>query len=129
MVGQPDIKLQKIKDDIEEKYIVSVLGFDYYNTKTNNLEKAGEDKIAMWLLDTNYDERSLYPRQVFFPLSGSKDGWEKLRKSLKSELNSELIDKFKGTKSIPFKAENHKKIAVKIIDDRGIESLIIKTLD
>ena len=81
------------------------------------------------MLDTNYDERSVYPRQVFFPLSGNKDGWSKLKKNLKSEINEELIDKFTGTESIPFKAENHKKIAVKIIDDRGIESLIIKTLD
>lgn len=130
LVGQPDVKVQKItKGDHKGKYTVSIQGFDYYNTKTNELEKGGKDKIAIWMLDTNYDERSLYPRQVFFPLSGNKDGWEKLKKSLKSELNLELIDKFKGTESIPFKVENHKKIAIKIIDDRGIESLIIKTLD
>ena len=130
LVGQPDIKVQKItKGEHKEKYAVSIQGFDYYNTKTNTLEKGGKDKIAMWMLDTNYDERSLYPRQVFFPLSGNKDGWEKLKKSIKSEINEELIDKFKGTESIPFKAETHKKIAVKIIDDRGIESLIIRTLD
>ena len=130
LVGQPDVKVQKItKGDHKGKYTVSIQGFDYYNTKINSLEKGGKDKIAMWMLDTNYDNRSLYPRQVFFPLSGSKDGWEKLKKSLKSEINEELIDRFKGTESLPFKAENHKKIAVKIIDDRGIESLIIKTLD
>ena len=83
----------------------------------------------MWMLDTNYDGRSVYPRQVFFPLSGIKDGWSKLQKSLKSEINEELIEKFRGTESIPFKAKNHKRIAVKIIDDRGIESLVIKTLN
>ena len=130
LVGQPDVKVHKItKGEHKGKYTVSIQGFDYYNTKTNNLEKGGKDKIAIWLLDTNYDERSLYPRQVFFPLSGSKDGWERLKKNLKSELNLELMDKFKGTESIPFKPENHKRIAVKIIDDRGIESLIIKALD
>jgi len=130
LVGQPDVKVQKItKGDHKGEYTVSIQGFDYYNTKTNELEKGGKDKIAMWMLDTNYDERSLYPRQVFFPISGNKDGWEKLRKSLKSELSLELMDKFKGTESIPFKVESHKKIAIKIIDDRGIESLIIKTLD
>ena len=130
LVGQPDIKIQKIiKGEHKGKYTVSIQGFDYYNTKTNDLEKGGKDKIAMWMLDTNYDERSLYPRQVFFPLSGNEDGWAKLKKSLKSEINEELIDKFKGTESIPFEAENYKKIAVKIIDDRGIESLVIKTLD
>ncbi|MDE0118501.1 MAG: DNA methyltransferase [Bdellovibrionales bacterium] len=130
LVGQPDVKVQKIvKGEHKGKYTVRIQGFDYYNTKTNELEKGGKDKIAIWMLDTNYDERSLYPRQVFFPLSGNKDGWEKLKKSLKSELNLDLMDKFKGTEAIPFKAENHKKMAIKIIDDRGIESLIIKTLD
>ncbi len=128
LVGQPDVKVEKLTKD-KGKYKVSIQGFDYYNTKTNSMEKGGKDKIAIWMLDTNYDERSLYPRQVFFPLSGNKDGWAKLKKSLKTEINEELIDKFKGTESLAFKAENHKKIAVKIIDDRGIESLIIKALD
>ena len=130
MIGQPDIEIQKItKGEHKGKYTVSVQGFDYYNTKTNNIDKGGKDKIAIWMLDTNYDERSLYPRQVFFPLSGSKDGWNKLKKTLKTEINEELMDKFKGTKSIPFHAGNYKKIAVKIIDDRGIGSLIIRDLD
>ena len=130
LVGRPDVKVKKAaKGEYKGKYTVSIEGFDYYDTKTNKIEKGGKDRIAMWMLDTDYDERSLYPRQVFFPLSGNKDGWEKLKKSLKSEINEELMDKFKGTESIPFKPESRKKIAVKIIDDRGIESLVIKTLD
>ena len=130
LVGQPDISLKKIKTgDNKGKYIVVVEGFDYYDTKTNSYKRGKQEHIAMWMLDTNYDNRSLYPRQVFFPLSGSKDGWSKLKKTLKAEINEELIDKFTGTESIPFKAENHKTIALKIVDDRGIESLVIKSLD
>ena len=130
LVGQPDVQIKKItKGKDKGKYTVSIQGFDYYNTKTNTIEKGVKNQIAMWMLDTNYDDRSVYPRQVFFPLSGSRDGWSKLKKSLKSEINEELIDKFTGTESIPFKAETYKKIAVKIIDDRGIESLVIKKLD
>ena len=130
LVGQPDISIKKIsKGEDKGKYKVQLEGFDYYDTKSNSLQRGGKNKIAMWMLDTNYDGRSLYPRQVFFPLSGNKAGWAKLKKVLKSEIDEELIDKFKGTESIPFKAESHKKIAIKIIDDRGIESLIIKTLD
>jgi adenine-specific DNA-methyltransferase len=37
----------------------------------------------MWMLDTDYDERSLYPRQVFFPIAGAKDGWARLAKNLR----------------------------------------------
>ena len=130
LVGQPDVQIRKIKEgEHKEKYTVSINGFDYYDTRENDLKKGSKDQIAMWMLDTNYDNRSLYPRQVFFPLSGNKGGWGKLKKTLKSEIDEDLIDEFKGTESIPFKAENHKKIAVKIIDDRGIESLVIKSLD
>ena len=80
----------------------------------------------MWLLDTDYDDRSLFPSQVFFPMAGSKDGWAKLSKDLKADLDEDKLNAFKGTISIPF--EKGHKIAVKIIDDRGIECLRVITL-
>ncbi len=129
LVGQPDVSLKKIsKGEHKGKYTASVEGFDYYDTKTNSVQTGGKKNIAFWMLDTDYDGRSLYPRQVFFPLAGGSGGWERLKKALRSEINEALMDKFKGTESLPFKPENHKKIAVKIIDDRGIESLVIKPL-
>jgi len=79
----------------------------------------------MWMLDTDYDERSLYPQQVFFPMSGTSDGWLKLAKTLKSEIDEQLIEHYSGTKSLPFSIGANKQVAVKIIDDRGIESLRI----
>ncbi len=126
LIGQPDIDIGQNRDG---KYVVQVKGFDYYNTKTNSLEKGGKDQIAMWMLDTNYDEKSVYPRQVFFPLSSSKHDWTKLKKTLKAEIDEDLMDKFTGTESIPFELGHHKKIAVKIIDNRGIESLIVRVLN
>ena len=102
---------------------VTVHGFDYYNTKTGNVESGGADKIAVWLLDTDYDGRSLYPRQVFFPMAGENEGWAKLAKNLKAEIDEELIEAYRGTVSLPFAPGEHKRIAVKIVDDRGIESL------
>ncbi len=77
----------------------------------------------MWMLDTDYDGRSLFPRQIFFPMAGSKDGWARLAKNLKVEIDEEKIEAFRGTVSLPFTPG--KLIAVKIIDDRGIESLKI----
>ncbi len=121
LMGQPDIELKKEGG----KYVVQVNGFDYYNTKTGEIESGDSSKIAMWELDTDYDGRSLYPRQVFFPMSGDGEGWDKLAKSVKAIIDEDLIEKYKGNKSIPFKPGNNKQIAVKIIDDRGIESLKI----
>jgi len=79
----------------------------------------------MWLLDTDYEGHSLYPRQVFFPLADEDGGWSRLARNLKAEIDSELIEAYRGTVSVPFEAGEHKRAAVKVIDDRGIESLKI----
>jgi len=124
LMGQPDITVEKIKDN-KNKYKVTVNGFDYYNTRTGNIESGGSDKIAMWMLDTDYDGRSIFPRQVFFPMAGKKEGWTKLAKNLKAEIDQDLIESYRGIESLPFVLGDHKRIAVKIVDDRGIESLRI----
>jgi len=126
LIGQPDVTLEKITEGKDKgKYQVRVRGFDYYNTKTGSLESGGTANIAMWLLDTDYDGRSLFPRQVFFPMAGEKEGWSRLARNLKAEIDEDLIEAFRGTVSLPFKPGDNKRIAVKIIDDRGIESLKI----
>lgn len=126
MIGQPDVQVRKVKDgDDKGKYRVEVCGFDYYNPIDGKIESGDTSKIAMWMLDTDYDGRSLYARQVFFPMAGEKDGWARLAKNLKAEIDEELIEAYRGTISLPFEPGDHKRVAVKIIDDRGIESLKI----
>ena len=104
-------------------------GFDYYNPLTGEIESKGTKHIAMWFLDTDYDERSLYPDQIFFPEGDSKRDWSRLAKALKGEVSEDLLDKFSGVESLPFPPGDNKKIVVKIIDNRGIESLAIKKLE
>ena len=108
---------------------VTIHGFDYYNTKSGEVESGGEDRIAAWMLDTDYDGRSLYPRQVFFPMAGAGDGWARLARNLKAEIDEDLIEAYRGTVSLPFEAGEHGRVAVKIVDDRGIESLRVIGLD
>jgi adenine-specific DNA-methyltransferase len=130
LIGQPEVRVERIaKGEDKGKVRVSVHGFDYYNTRTGGIESGGEDKIAVWLLDTDYDGRSLYPRQVFFPMAGEKEGWARLAKNLKAEIDEELIEAYRGTMSLPFEPGSHKRIAVKIVDDRGIESLKVMELE
>ena len=126
LIGSPDVECKKQKDG---KYIVTVNGFDYYNTKTDEIESGDASKIAMWVLDTDYDDRSVYPQQVFFPMDGKSGGWNKLAKTLQTYIDEDLIIKYQGTESIPFEAGLNKRVAVKIIDDRGIESLKIIDLE
>jgi adenine-specific DNA-methyltransferase len=126
LIGQPDVRLFRVKEGKDrDKYQVEVQGFDYYDPRSGTVESGGTENIAMWMLDTDYDGRSLYPRQVFFPLSGAKDGWSRLAKNLKAEVDEELMEAYRGTLSLPFQPGPHERVAVKIIDDRGIESLRI----
>jgi adenine-specific DNA-methyltransferase len=124
LIGQPDVEVREVKNGDEVgKCQVEVHGFDYYNTRTGNIESGDTSKIAMWMLDTDYDGRSLYPRQVFFPLADSKGGWSRLAKNLKAQIDEELVEAYRGTVSLPFEPGEHRRLAVKIVDDRGIESL------
>lgn len=124
LIGQPDVDITEIQTgDDKGKYTVEVNGFDYYNPKTGTVDSGGKGDIAMWMLDHDYDGRSLFPSQVFFPMAGAKEGWATLAKNLKAEIDEEKIEAFRGTVSLPFKAG--KNVAVKIIDARGIESLKI----
>ena len=137
LIGQPDVTLRPViasgarqskkdssaKPQNDKQYVVEVLGFDYYNPKTGTVESGGKGDIAMWMLDTDYDGRSLFPSQVFFPMASDKEGWVTLSKNLKAEIDEEKIEAFRGTVSLPFTPG--KAVAVKIIDARGIESLKI----
>ena len=124
LVGQPDVSLRQVtKGDHTGKWQVEVRGFDYFNTKTGDVESGSEKNIAVWMLDTDYDGRSLYPKQVFFPMAGPKDGWNKLARNLKAEIDEDMIEAYRGAVSLPFDLGKNERIAVKIVDDRGIESL------
>ncbi len=124
LIGQPDVSVHHITSGEDSgKITVEVLGFDYYNPKSGSVDSGGKGDIAMWMLDHDYDGRSLLPSQVFFPMAGAKEGWATLAKNLKAEIDEDKIEAFNGTVSLPFKPGNN--IAVKIIDARGIESLKI----
>jgi adenine-specific DNA-methyltransferase len=123
LIGQPDVALERItKGEDKFKCRVTLNGFDYYNTRTGEIESGGADKVAMWLLDTDYDGRSLFPRQVFFLATVMKEGFQDLASNLRAEIDEKLIQAYLGTTSLPFTPGKHKRAAVKIIDDRGIES-------
>ncbi|MGP6293835.1 site-specific DNA-methyltransferase [Caldiplasma sukawensis] len=124
-IGRPDIDLKKQGD----KYIVTVNGFDYYDVRSGEIKSGISSNIAMWELDTDYNGRSLYPRQVFFPLEDQSGGWNKLSKALRAYIDEDLISKYAGNQSLPFRVGKNRKIAVKIIDDRGIESLRVMKVE
>lgn len=126
LMGQPEVEVRKRKDGMWE---VEVHGFDYFNPKSGEIEGGGTRQIAMWSLDVDYDQRSLMPHQVFFPMADSKSGWNRLKKSIRAELDEDILAQFHGTVSLPFGTGENKRVAVKIVDDRGIESLKVVALE
>lgn len=125
LIGQPDIE---VTPDKKGMLRVKVNGFDYYNPVSGEIDSGGSNKIAMWILDTDYDEQSLLPDQVFFPMQDQGRDWTKLMKTLNGAINEDIAETFTGVESLPFYPGPNRKIAVKIIDDRGIESFVVKSV-
>lgn len=49
----------------------------------------------------------------------------RLGRNIKADIDEELIEAYRDTVSLPFEPGDHKRVAVKIMSDRGIESLKI----
>ena len=85
------------------------------------------DDVPAWLLDGDYNESAHFKvSQAFFPRTGA---WNDLRKALKADYDDSVWDHLAGTKSAPFEAGEHKQVAVKVIDDRGNELMVVRPLD
>lgn len=54
--------------------------------------------------------------------------WDSLKKALKGLYEDTVCDHLAGTVSAPFEAGDHGQVAVKVIDDRGNELLVVKSL-
>ena len=83
--------------------------------------------VAAWFLDTDYDGMTFHICQAFFP--GDSKAWQKLQRALKAQIDPEAFEQMRSTKSFPFKAGKHKRIAVKVIDFRGNEVVRVMPLD
>ncbi len=123
IIGEPDIKIRHNND----KFTVELLGYNYYDPHKGKNIVGNTQNVAMWMLDTDYDGRTLRVKQFFFP--NKQDAWKDLEKTLRSSVNTELLEKYLGTESIPFESGNYKKIAIKVIDMDGNESMKVEGLE
>ena len=122
LVGQPDVALVR---DTEGMLTAEVLGFDYYDPVRQTMTSRGAANIAMWMVDGNYDGRCVNPEQCLFP---GADVWRRLEATLRGTIAPERLRAYQGTKSLPFRPGENRKVAVKIIDDKGFESLRVFAL-
>ncbi len=78
---------------------------------------ATANKIALWTVEAGCEGGSLYWRQVFHPLGGKDQGWARLAKTSKVGFHA-----YGGTASPQFEPGECTRGAVKIAEDRGMES-------
>jgi adenine-specific DNA-methyltransferase len=120
--GLPDIDVKQAKDD---RWQVELLGLDVFDPTTMEPDhRAGHD-VPAWFLDTNYNGLVFLVSQAFFPRTGA---WENLKKALRGGYDDAVWDHLAGTVSVPFEVGEHRRIAVKVIDDRGNELLVDRRL-
>jgi len=111
--------------DKMESAIVELLGLDVFDPNTMKVESESGQNVPTWFLDTDYNDLCFYVKQAFFPRTGA---WDSLKKALKGSYEDEVWEHLAGTKSAPFDPGEHNEIAVKVIDDRGNELLVVKNL-
>jgi len=114
--GEPDITLLHEKDS---RLRVKVNGVDVFKPQTGEVISDNADGIAVWFIDTDYNEESFFVRHAYF--LGANDPYSALRTTLKAEIDAEAWASLHSDTSRPFDRPTSGRIAVKVINHLGDE--------
>jgi adenine-specific DNA-methyltransferase len=136
--GLPEVALRKAKrpahvvspqpsskGDKDAWYEIELVGLDVFDPVTMEVDHRKGDDVPAWLLDTDYNGLSFHVCQAFFPRTAA---WDSLKRALKGEYEDAVWEHLAGTTSVPFEAGEHGQAAVKVIDDRGNELMVVRNL-
>jgi adenine-specific DNA-methyltransferase len=134
ITGLPDVAVRPAgkRDDASPLYQVEIKGLDIFRpdlfeTDPNNAtHHIDAQNLPCWMLDTNYNGMAFMATQVFFPKTSA---WNNIQNSLKGQFRDDLWRHLAGTVSEPFIAGDKMRIAVKAIDERGNELMVVKTIE
>jgi adenine-specific DNA-methyltransferase len=124
--GLPEIEVRPKTGKDGKQYQVALLGLDVFDPVTMEVMHHKGDDVPAWFLDTDYNALCFHVCQAFFPRTGA---WENLKKALRSTHSEAVWDHLAGATSAPFEAGEHRQVAVKVIDDRGNELVVVKKLE
>lgn len=119
--GEPDIEIRDVVDGGPDEIEVELHGVDVYDPTTGEVRSRSTDRIALWMIDTDYNEESFFVRHAYF--TGGQDPYKKLKRDLKAEIDEDAWASLYRTVSRPFARPSTGKIAVKVINDYGDEVL------
>jgi len=115
--GEPDVDIKKQ----DGKYTVTIKGLDIYDPTTGDMRSHSTDDIACWFIDTDYNGESFFVRHAYF--TDGEDRYEKLRKTLRADIDESAWESLYSTVSRPFPPPQKGKIAIKVINHYGDEVL------
>lgn len=128
VAGLPDIVVTEVPADQpgdDSRWQVQLVGLDTFDPASMETRHTKGTDVPCWMLDSDYNGRVFRATQVFFPRTGA---WEALQKALKAQFAPEVFEHLAGDTSAPFFAGDQRQIAVKVIDDRGNELVVVKSL-
>jgi adenine-specific DNA-methyltransferase len=117
--GEPDIEIKNENGEL----LVVLHGVDVYDPNTGQVRSNDTDQIAMWMIDTAYNEESFFVRHCYF--TGGQDPYVRLKRTLKADIDEDAWASLHRTESRPFPHPDTGKIAVKVINDYGDEVMKI----
>jgi adenine-specific DNA-methyltransferase len=126
--GLPEVRLRRCKAKGKEtavQYQITLEGMDVFDPVTMEVDHRAGNDVPAWFLDTDYNGLCFHVCQAFFPRTSA---WENLSKALRSEYQESVWEHLAGTASAPFASGEIGQVAVKVIDDRGNELLVVKSL-
>ena len=89
------------------------------NPTTGEIRSNDSSEIALWMIDSNYNEESFFVRHCYF--TGGQDPYARLKRALKADIDEDAWASLYRTESRPFPRPETGKIAVKVINDYGDE--------
>lgn len=128
ITGLPDVELEATGESKGDTplYRAVIKGLDIFRPDTMETDEVSAENLPCWMLDTNYNGMAFFATQVFFPKTSA---WDNLQKSLKGQFADSVWEHLAGTSSEPFALGDKNRIAVKVIDERGNELMVVKSLE
>jgi adenine-specific DNA-methyltransferase len=121
--GEPDVEIKKQKNG---QIVAEIKGVDVYDPTTGEIRSSSTDDIACWFIDTDYNGESFFVRHAYF--TGADEPYDKLKRSLRAEIDEEAWASLYSTVSRPFDKPETGKIAIKVINHYGDEVLKVYDL-
>lgn len=120
--GEPDIDIKSEGDELR----VVLRGVDVYDPNTGQVRSDDTDQVALWMIDTAYNDESFFVRHCYF--TGGQDPYARLKRALKADIDADAWETLYQTESRPFARPETGKIAVKVVNDYGDEVMKVFTV-